>query len=187
LAHFQGSHVSSDVELPPPEELKRLVVGFRAGGTHLIVGCDANEHHASWESKNINNRGESLFNYIKANGLHIMNRGKRPTFVASNRQEVIDIKIVTFYAGNFVKDCLVTDEVSCSYHRYIGFTFTGIDRLVEIYRNPRRTDWGSLRIDLPGCLGNMTEKVTTFMDLETAARQFQDAIVLPIIKIFLSP
>jgi len=87
-------------------------MGCRAGGTHLIVSCDANSHHTSWESMNINNRGESLFNYIMANGLDIMNRGNRPTFVTSNRQEVIDITIATLYAGNFMKDWHVTDEVS---------------------------------------------------------------------------
>jgi hypothetical protein len=51
-----------DVELPPPGELERLVMGCRAGGTHLIVSCDANVHHISWGSSDINNRGESVFN-----------------------------------------------------------------------------------------------------------------------------
>jgi hypothetical protein len=91
-----------DTELPPPRELEKLVMGCRAAGTHLIVSCDANAHHISWGSSDINNRGESLFNYIMANGLDIMNRGNRPTFVTSNRQEVIDIMIATLYASSFV-------------------------------------------------------------------------------------
>jgi hypothetical protein len=57
-----------DIEPPPPWELNRLVMGCRAEGTHLIIGCDANAHHSSWGSTNINNRGVSLFNYIMANG-----------------------------------------------------------------------------------------------------------------------
>jgi hypothetical protein len=120
--------------------LEKLVMGCRVEGTHLIIGCDANAHHTSWGSTNINNRGEYLFNYIMASGLDIMNKGNRPTFVTSNRQEFIDITIATFYASNFIKDWNVTEEVSCSDHRYIRFTVTGIDRLVEFYRNPRRTD-----------------------------------------------
>jgi len=67
----------NDVELIPPEELDRLVIGCRAEETHLIIGCDANSHHTSWGSTNINNRGESLFNYIMVNGLDIINRGNR--------------------------------------------------------------------------------------------------------------
>ena len=39
-----------------------------------------------------------------ANGLDTMNRGNRPTFDTTNRQEVIDITIATFYAGNLIKD-----------------------------------------------------------------------------------
>jgi hypothetical protein len=92
-----------DVEPPPTRELERLVTCCRAEGTHLIIGCDANSHHASWGSTNINNRGQSLFNYIMANGLDIMNKGNRSTFVTCNRQEVIDITIATFYADNFIK------------------------------------------------------------------------------------
>jgi hypothetical protein len=47
-----------------------------------------------------------------ANSLDVINRGNRPTFVTYNRQEVIDIKIDTLYAGNFVKDWHVTEEVA---------------------------------------------------------------------------
>jgi hypothetical protein len=98
-----GYHPHNDVELPPPEELDRLVMGCRAEGTHLIIGCDANSHHTSWGIMNINNRGESLFNYTTANGLDIMNRDNRPTFVTSNRQEDIDITIATLHTGNFIR------------------------------------------------------------------------------------
>jgi len=112
-----------------------------------------------------------------ANGWDITNSGNRPTFVTSNRQEDIDIMIATLYAGNFIKDWHVTEEVSCSDHRYIRFTVTGIDRSVEVYRNPHRTDWESFRSDLLGCLCNMTDKITNLIDLEIAAKQFQDAIV----------
>ena len=94
-----------------------------------------------------------------------------------DRQEVIDITIATIHAGNFIKDWHVTEEVSCSDHRYIRFTVTGIDRSLEVYRNPRKTDWESFRTDLSGCLCNMTDKISNFTNLETAAKQFQDAIV----------
>jgi hypothetical protein len=44
-----------------------------------------------------------------ANGLDIMNRGYKPSFVTTNRQEVIDITIATFYAGKLIKDWHVTE------------------------------------------------------------------------------
>ena len=46
-----------------------------------------------------------------------MNRGNKPTFVTSNRHEVIDITVATVYVGNFIKYCHVTGDVSCSDHR----------------------------------------------------------------------
>ena len=151
-------------------------MGCRAAGTHLIIGCDENSHHTSWGSKNPNNRDESLFNYIMTNGLDIMNRSNRPTFVTSNRQEVINITIATLYIGNFTKGWHVTEEESCSDHRYIRFTVIGIKHSIEIFCNPCRTDWESIRTDLSGCLRVMPDN--KFTDLEIVAKQFQDALVL---------
>ena len=51
-----------EMEPPPPGEVERLVTVCRVDGNHLIVGYDANLHHITWGSTNINNRGESLFN-----------------------------------------------------------------------------------------------------------------------------
>jgi hypothetical protein len=153
------------------------VIWFKAEGTQLIIGRDANSHQTFWDSTNINNRGEPLFNYIMANGLHIMNKGNRPTFVPCNWQEVIDITIDTFCTGNFIKNWHVSEEVSCSDHRYTRFNVTGIDRSVEVYRNSRRADRESFRTDLSGSLCKMTEKIKEFTDLETAAEQLQDDIV----------
>jgi hypothetical protein len=83
-----------------------------------------------------------------------------------------DITIANFYVDNFIKNWHVSEEMSCSDHRYIQFTVTGIDRSVEVYRNPRRTDWESFRTELLGCLCKITDKITDFADLE----QFQDAV-----------
>jgi hypothetical protein len=143
-----------DSEPPPLREMEKLV------GSHLVIGCDANAHHITWRSSNINNRGESLFSFIMANNLDIMNKGNRPTFVTSNRQEVIDITIATIYVGNFVKDWHVTEEGGCSDHRYIRFNITGFDHLVEFYRNSRRADWESFRTDLAHHLRGMEDRIS---------------------------
>jgi hypothetical protein len=110
-----------------------------------------------------------------ANGLDIMNRGNSPTFVTSNRQEVIYITIATLYASKIVKDWHVAEEVSCSDHRYIRFTVMGITHIIVTYRNPCRTNWESFGTDLSGCLNGMTDKINNCTDLEMAANQFQDA------------
>jgi hypothetical protein len=165
-----------DVEPPPTRELERLVTWCRDEGTHLIIGCDANSKYIFWGSTNNNSRGESLFNYIMANGLDIMNKSYRPTFVTCKRQEVTDITIATLYAGNFIKNWHVSEEASCSDHRYIRFIVTGFNCSTEVYRSPRKTNWESFRTDLLGCLYKMTDRINDFADLKTAAEQFQEAI-----------
>jgi hypothetical protein len=124
-------------------DLVRLVTGSRAEESHLIVSCDENSHHTSWGSTNTKSRCQSLCNYIMVKGLDIMNRGNRLTFVISNKHEVVGIKIATFYIGNFIKNWLVSEEVTCSEHRHIQFTVTGIAPSVEVYHISRRPDWNS--------------------------------------------
>jgi hypothetical protein len=58
-----------DVGPPPPWELEKLVMVYRVEGNLLIIGCDANALHTYWGRTNNKKRGESLFNYILANGL----------------------------------------------------------------------------------------------------------------------
>jgi hypothetical protein len=157
-----------------------------SGSSHFVIGCDANAHHTTGGSSNINNRGESLFSFIMANNSDILNKGNRPTFVTSNRQEVIDITIATFYAGNFIKDLHVTEEVSCSDHTYIQLNIMGIDCSVEFHNNPRRTDWESFRTDLTGYLRGMKDRITNFIDLETAAGSFRMLLFLHIITVLQS-
>jgi len=43
-------------------------------------------------------------------------------------------------------------------------------------------DWESFRTDLSGCLSGTTDKINNFTDLEIAANQLQDAIVLLTMK-----
>ena len=121
------------------------MMGCRDTGTHFIIGCDVNSHHTSWGSTNTNNRGEFLFNYIMASGVDVMNRSNRPTFVTSNRQEVIDITTATVCIGNFIKDWHLTEEVSCSDHRYIRLTIMDFNHSVENFCNPRRKKLGVLQ------------------------------------------
>jgi hypothetical protein len=56
----------------------------------LISGCDANAHHIIWGSTDINPQGECLMEYLVSKYLNILNKGNEPTFVISNRKEVID-------------------------------------------------------------------------------------------------
>jgi hypothetical protein len=61
----------------------------------------------------------------------------------------------------------------------------GYYRSVEVYRNPRRTDWESFRTDLSGSLCKITDKITDFAEMRLLPSSLK--ILLLIKKIALSP
>jgi hypothetical protein len=63
-AYFPG-----DSEEVPPIEVKNLIQNFNIG---LILGCDANAHHVVWGSTDVNDRGESLYEYLCNTNLDIV-------------------------------------------------------------------------------------------------------------------
>ena len=92
-----------DIIPPPTRKVEKLVDTCQTEGSHLVIGCDANSHHIAWGSCNINNRGESLYHFNVFNYyLDIFNVGKRPTFVTSRRQEIIDTTVATSYLGTLI-------------------------------------------------------------------------------------
>ena len=100
---------------------------------------DANSHHVIWGSSNINSRGEALLEYIASTNLDILNRGDEPTFVTSNRREVIDLTLASQNLG--ISRWRVSREDSASDHRYITFEMA-LDAVEEVvYRNPKLTNW----------------------------------------------
>jgi hypothetical protein len=109
-------------DLPPQEEIKKLVAYAEDKGLELLLGCDANCHHEVWGSIDINPRGESLLDFTMHTRQHILNREKEPTFLDSRRQEVLDIAICTRGLVGPVRDWRVSSEPSGSDHRQIRFT-----------------------------------------------------------------
>jgi len=47
-------------------------------------------------------RGESLMEYLVSSNVSILNQGNKPTFVISNRKEVIGLTLWTNWIGNLV-------------------------------------------------------------------------------------
>jgi hypothetical protein len=90
------SYLSYDLDGPPPTMELRDVIDYcssRVG--YLSNGCGANEHHILWKTTDINTRVESLADYLVSLKLDILNRGNKPTFVISNRKDVIDLTLRT--------------------------------------------------------------------------------------------
>jgi hypothetical protein len=67
-------------------------------------------------STGVNPRGESLIKYLVSSNLNILNHGNEPTFVVSNRKEVIDLTLRPNKIANLVSNWHVSDETSPSDH-----------------------------------------------------------------------
>ncbi|XP_037931171.1 uncharacterized protein LOC119665983 [Teleopsis dalmanni] len=89
---------------PPPEILKQLVITAAERMTGVVIGADANAHHTIWGSSDINERGESLFDFILDYNLHICNTGVEPTFIIAGRKEVLDITLTVENTDLEIKD-----------------------------------------------------------------------------------
>ncbi|XP_015120758.1 uncharacterized protein LOC107043689 [Diachasma alloeum] len=103
----------------PPDEVRELCNHVKRRRLQLLLGFDANSHHAAWESTGCNGRGESFQEFIMRAGLHILNRGTEPTFVDRRRQKVLDITLVTDDVASLVGDWRVSKDLSAPDHRTI--------------------------------------------------------------------
>ncbi len=71
----------------PPKEFKEVIGYYVERKLELLTGCDANAHHTVWSSSDVNSKGEDLCEYLMAQELLILNKGKAPTFVYPEKTE----------------------------------------------------------------------------------------------------
>lgn len=85
--------------------------------------------------------------------LEIENRGNEPTFVTSNRREVIDMALSSPNLSTQVKNWQVSSELSASDHKWIRFKLLADKVEAKVYRDPRKTDWNQFLESLSENLG----------------------------------
>jgi hypothetical protein len=115
--------------------------------------------------------------YFTSTNVNILNKGNEPTFVVSNRQEVIDLKLGTENIGDLVSNWHVSDESSLSDDRYILFQVGDVEISRITYRNSKRTDWETYREDLKINLGVVPRVVHLVQDVDLAVYLVQQAIL----------
>ena len=125
-----------DTEIPS-QNIKEVT--FK--GRPLVIGCDSNAHNVIWGSKDTNERGEFLMNFILNNDLVINNRGSEPTFSNKVRSEVIDITLSSRSFSKNIGNWRVLDKDSFSDHSFISFELNMENEMVKPRRNPRNTNW----------------------------------------------
>ncbi|XP_044760746.1 uncharacterized protein LOC123318151 [Coccinella septempunctata] len=171
-AYFPG-----DTMFPPPNEVRKLVAFCRGKNLQLLVACDANSHHTTWDSTDINERGEYLFDFILEEALFVLNRASVPTFVTKNWAEVLDTTLCLQYLSTKITDSRVSDTPSGSDHKNIQFNIELGGKPIQEYRNPRLTDWDGYKLSLQRNLRSINVNVNNHEDLERLANSIGQAIV----------
>ena len=161
---------------PPSNEMEQLVSYCSRENIPLVLGCDTNAHHTAWGSTNINERGRKLEEFVFGTNLVVANHGNQPTFVTTRRQEVIDVTFVSVGFASEVTGWYVSNVETLSDHRRICFRL-GMDRQpTELWRNPRKTNWGTYSTKLACNLESVTLQVESAEEIEASASAIQSAI-----------
>lgn len=129
-----------DGEDPPPQDLVRLVNHCEAEGLDVIVATDSNCHHTVWGNEKTNNRGKTLIEYLSTTKLDIINTGSKPTFVTRRAKTIIDLTLANDGGSKLISNWHVSDEASCSDHRWIRFDLGIVPTPLKPYRNVRKTN-----------------------------------------------
>lgn len=157
----------------PGSSLEKIVIFCKIKQVPLIVGTDANAHHKIWGSSNINSRGEELVQYLLTTDLMVQNRGDKPTFVNSAREECIDVTLATCDISELIHSWRVCDDETFSDHKLIKFNLKGHFPQRKPFRNPRKTNWDQYRSLLKEKLDSIghQERFLTVESLEKGKRR----------------
>ncbi|CAH3872825.1 unnamed protein product [Pieris brassicae] len=134
-----SAYLPGDEDVPPPE-LSLLAEYCEREKLELIIAADTNAHHLLWGNAKTNARGEEMLNFILSNNLILANSGSEPTFVNARAQTIIDLTMVSAGMSDHIHDWHVSNELSCSDHRWIRFAIKGDLPKPQPRRIPRRTD-----------------------------------------------
>ncbi|CAB3243886.1 unnamed protein product [Arctia plantaginis] len=134
-----SAYLPGDADIPTPE-LAALAHHCEREGLELIISADTNAHHALWGSRSNNRRGEEFVSFLLSTNLNIINVGSEPTFVTSRAQTIIDLTLASEHASQHISNWHVSNEASCSDHRWIKFNFEMKLKLPDPRRNPRTMD-----------------------------------------------
>jgi len=66
-------------EAVPTQEVEQLITYCEFNNLPLIIGCDTNAHHITWDNISTNSRGRMLAEYLATTNLEIVNVGSEPT------------------------------------------------------------------------------------------------------------
>jgi hypothetical protein len=115
--------------------------------------------------------------YLVSTNLNILNKGNEPSFVISNRKEVLHLTLGTDRIVDLMTNWHVSDEISLSDERYKVFQLCDLEVTSTEYRNPKRTNSESYQEELKANLWAVPRATHLVRYAELAVDMLQHAIL----------
>jgi ribonuclease HI len=169
----------------PPEYLSEVIGYAKKHNLALIIGADANAHHANWNSHIISDkgRGDKLLDYMASENLNWENIGNTPTFDNGRWKNIIDLTITNAKGHELVSNWWVDDRVdtvNCSDHNFINFKIKPeCPGDVRSFRDISKTDWNSYRASIKTTMERSdldSRPISSQKELDEAASELTDII-----------
>jgi len=174
---FASVYLPYEEKTPPDHSLHKLMKFCAENNLQAVLGLDCNAHHVVWGSSDTNKRGECLLEFILNYNLEILNEGNEPTFITSNRSEVIDITIATPLISKNIKNWRVDGRPSGSDHQNIRFILNSNIGLERRFRDPMRTNWKKFQEELVGLTELGNKPIRDNYDLEVTVECLHNRIL----------
>ena len=174
---YASAYFPGEEEQIPPKEVQELIQHCKRTNTPFIIGCDANAHNLVWGSTDNNDRGESLLEYLLLEGVHILNKGNKPTFMNAIRGEVLDLTLCSKSLTDYIEEWHVSDEESLSDHKHIRFDIRSRRCSGEARYSKRAIQWNNYKHLLELRLREARIEIESQQDIEDAARGVTDSIM----------
>ena len=174
---FGSVYLPYEEKTPPDQSLHKLLQFCAGNKLQAVLGLDCNAHHVVWGSSDTNKRGECLLEFILNYNLDILNRGNDPTFITSNRSEVIDITVSTQLISKNIKNWRVDGRPSGSDHQNIHFEINSNIKIDRRFRDPLKTNWKKFQEELEGLTILGEKPIRDTYDLEITAECLHNNIL----------
>lgn len=135
--------------------LMTLGRSLRTHSKGIIVAGDLNAKSHMWGSRNGDEKGQMLLDWMAEHSMTLHNRGNNPTFLRRGCESYLDVTLSSERIAAWIKDWKVTEEENLSFHKNIYYTVTDPD----IETRPTETRWRISEARLPHFVKELRKEV----------------------------
>jgi len=117
-----------DINRPLDTDMQKIQATLaHAKGAGVIIATGSNYRSTSWHDVITNKTGKLLEEFLMSKQLHIINEERcYTTFRSSRGATNIDLTVTNNEALDIVRECVISDQESCSVHSILKYVFWNV-------------------------------------------------------------